>query len=120
MPGALLSAFPGPFGEETIMVGAICDLSYWNCRWKRVGDPSALARAKRLSANVRLMVALEAEALMANFGSEAFAVACKRAEEASSEMLAADWREVGLTIARKDQKADRPSPATDLGSSWPF
>jgi hypothetical protein len=41
-------------------------------------------------------------------------------EEASSEMLAADWREVALTIARKDRKADRPSPATDLGSSWPF
>ena len=69
---------------------------------------------------MRLMVALEAEALMANFGGEAYAVACQRAEEASSEMLAADWREVGLTIARKDQKADRPSPATDLGSSWPF
>jgi hypothetical protein len=66
------------------------------------------------------MVALEAEALMANFGSEAYAVACQRAEEASSEVLAADWREVALIIARKDQKADRPGPATDLGSSWPF
>jgi hypothetical protein len=66
------------------------------------------------------MVALEAEALMANFGGEAYAVACQRAEEASSEMLAADWREVALTIARKDQKAGRASPATDLGSSWPF
>jgi hypothetical protein len=69
---------------------------------------------------VRLMVALEAEALMANFGSEAYAVACQRAEEASSEMLAADWREVALIIAGKDQKADRRSPTTDLGSSWPF
>jgi hypothetical protein len=69
---------------------------------------------------VRLMVTLEAEALMANFGSEAYAVACQRAEEARSELLAADWRQIALTIARKDQKADRPSPATDLGSSWPF
>ena len=66
------------------------------------------------------MVVQEADALIAKFGSEAYAVACWRAEEASSEMLAADWREVALTIARKDQKADRPSPATDLGSSWPF
>jgi hypothetical protein len=66
------------------------------------------------------MVVQEADALIAKFGSEAYAVACWRAEEASSEMLAADWREVGLTIARKDQKADRPGPATDLGSSWPF
>jgi hypothetical protein len=73
-----------------------------------------------LSANLRLMIASEAEALMTNFGSEAHAVACKRAEEASSEILAADWREVALTIARKDQKAVRPSPKTDLGSSWPF
>ena len=69
---------------------------------------------------MRLMVALEAEALMANFGSEAYSVACQRGEEASSEIMAADWREVALTIARKDRKADRPSPATDLGSSWPF
>jgi len=66
------------------------------------------------------MVAFEAEALVAQFGSEAYAIACQRAEEASSEMLASDWREVALTIARKDQKADRPSPTTDSGSNWPF
>jgi hypothetical protein len=68
---------------------------------------------------LRLMVAFEAEALIANFGGEAYAVACQRAEEASSEMLAADWREVGETIARKDQRAVRPTPA--VGSDpWPF
>jgi hypothetical protein len=66
------------------------------------------------------MIAFEAEALMANFGSEAYAVACQRAEEASSELLATDWREVALTIARKKRKAVRPNPTTDLGSSWPF
>jgi hypothetical protein len=68
---------------------------------------------------MRLMVALEAEALIANFGGEAYAVACQRAEEASSEMLAVDWREVVRTIARNDQRAVRPTPA--VGSDpWPF
>jgi hypothetical protein len=66
---------------------------------------------------LRLMVAFEAEALIANFGGEAYAVACRRSEEASSEALAADWREVGETIARK--RAIRPSPAV-LSDSWPF
>ena len=69
---------------------------------------------------LRLMVAFEADALIGKFGSEAYAVACWRAEEASSETMAADWREVALTIARKDQKGVRPSPTTNLGSSWPF
>jgi hypothetical protein len=66
------------------------------------------------------MVAYEADALIGKFGSEAYAVACWRAEEASSEMMETDWREVALTIARKDQKGLRPSPTTNLGSSWPF
>jgi hypothetical protein len=65
---------------------------------------------------LRLMIAFEADALMANFGREAYAVACWRAEEASSEMMETDWREVALTIARKDQKRVRPSPATN----WVF
>ena len=68
---------------------------------------------------LRLMVAFEAEALVANFGAEAHAVACQRAEEASNEMLAADWREVALTIARKEQRALRPSLAFD-SDPWPF
>jgi hypothetical protein len=67
----------------------------------------------------RLMVAFEADAL-AKFGSEAYAVGCWRAEEARSEIMAADWREVALTIARKDQIGARPSLTTNLGSSWPF
>jgi dTDP-4-dehydrorhamnose 3,5-epimerase-like enzyme len=67
----------------------------------------------------RLVVAYEAEALIANFGSEAYAMACRRAEEASSETLAADWREVALTISRKDKNASRSGPA--IGSDpWPF
>ncbi len=68
---------------------------------------------------LRLTVAFEAEALIANFGGEAYSVACLRAEEASNEMLAADWREVVLAIARKDQRAVRPTHT--VGSDpWPF
>ena len=59
---------------------------------------------------LRLMVGFEADALIAKFGSEAYAVACSRAEEASSEMMATDWREVAVTIARKKQKARAPEP----------
>jgi hypothetical protein len=69
---------------------------------------------------LRLMVAFEADALIAKFGSEAYAVACWRAEEASSEMMETDWREVALTITRKGKKGAPPSPTTNLGSSWPF
>jgi hypothetical protein len=69
---------------------------------------------------LRLVVAFEADALIEKFGSEAYAIASWRAEEASSEIMAADWREVALTIARKDQERARPSLTTNLGSSWPF
>lgn len=68
---------------------------------------------------LRLMVAIEAEALIGNFGGEAYAVACRRSQEASSEMLAADWREVARTIARKEQKAGRPGVGI-VSDSWPF
>jgi hypothetical protein len=68
---------------------------------------------------LRLMIGYEADALIAKFGGEAYAVACWRAEEASSETMATDWREVAIVIARQKQ-AVRPNPATDLGSSWPF
>jgi len=50
---------------------------------------------------LRLRVSVEAEALTGGFGSEAYGVACQRAGEASSEMLARDWSDVALTIARK-------------------
>jgi hypothetical protein len=66
------------------------------------------------------MVGFEADALIAKFGSEAYAVACWRAEEASSETMATDWREVAVTIARQKQKTARPNPVIALGSSWPF
>jgi len=50
---------------------------------------------------LRLRVAFEAEALISHFGGEAYGIACQRAEEASSEMLARDWSEVALAIACK-------------------
>jgi hypothetical protein len=56
---------------------------------------------------LRLIVPFEADALIANFGNEAHAVACWRGEEASSEMMETDWREVALTIAWKDKKGVR-------------
>jgi len=60
----------------------------------------------------RLTVDSEAEALMSAFGHEAYAVACRRAEEASSKMLATDWRGVASAIARESAKR--------FTDSWPF
>jgi hypothetical protein len=54
--------------------------------------------------DLRLAIALEAEALISGFGGEACAEARRRAEEASSGLLAKDWTEVALTIARKTGK----------------
>jgi hypothetical protein len=61
---------------------------------------------------LRLSVGFEAEALMSAFGPEAYAVACRRAEEASSDVLAMDWRGVALLIARRSAKR--------FSGSWPF
>ena len=61
---------------------------------------------------LRLAVDFEAEALMSAFGHEAYAVACRRAEEASSDGLAMDWRGVASVIARRSAKR--------FSGSWPF
>jgi hypothetical protein len=61
---------------------------------------------------LRLSVDFEAEALMSAFGREAYPVACRRAEEASSETMATDWRGVASVIARKSAKR--------FTDSWPF
>jgi hypothetical protein len=53
---------------------------------------------------LRLAISSEADALISEFGGEAYAEACRRAEVASSDFLARDWNEVALVIARKTGK----------------
>ena len=48
---------------------------------------------------LRLAISSEAEALFSDFGGEAYAEACRRASEASSDSLARDWSVVAATIA---------------------
>jgi hypothetical protein len=50
---------------------------------------------------LRLAVSSAADALISDLGSEAYAVARRRAEEASNDLLARDWSEVALVITRK-------------------
>jgi hypothetical protein len=50
---------------------------------------------------MRLAISSEAEALVSDFGGEAYAEACRRASEASSGALARDWSVVAATIARR-------------------
>ena len=57
---------------------------------------------------LRLAVSSAADALVSDFGGEAYAVARRRAEEASSDLLARDWSDVALVVARK----------TGTRSSW--
>ena len=53
---------------------------------------------------LRLGIDLEAEALMSTSGGEAYWIACRRAEEASSEEMAKDWSGVANAIARREGK----------------
>jgi hypothetical protein len=53
---------------------------------------------------LRLAVSSEADALISDFGGEAYTEACRRAEVASSDFLARDWNEVALVITRKTGK----------------
>ena len=50
---------------------------------------------------VRLGIDLEADALLSMSGVQAYSIALKRAEEASSEEIAHDWSVVAATVARK-------------------
>jgi hypothetical protein len=54
---------------------------------------------------LRLGVAFEAESLIANVGSGAYAVACMRATEASSDDIARDWSDVASMIRRRGRRA---------------
>lgn len=53
---------------------------------------------------LRLAISFEAEALISNFGDEAYVEARRRAEESSSNFLARDWSEVALMVNRKTAK----------------
>ena len=48
---------------------------------------------------LRLAISSEAEALISDFGGDAYAEACRRAREASNDSLARDWSVVAATIA---------------------
>jgi hypothetical protein len=50
---------------------------------------------------LRLAISTEAEALISDFGGEAYAEACGRAKEASNDSLAPDWTIVAAMIARR-------------------
>jgi hypothetical protein len=53
---------------------------------------------------LRLGIALEAETLLSSSGAEAYWIARRRAEEASSEEMMEDWSGVADAIARKTGK----------------
>ena len=50
---------------------------------------------------VRLGIELEADALLSISGVQAYSIALKRAEEASSYEMVRDWSVVAATVARK-------------------
>jgi hypothetical protein len=50
---------------------------------------------------LRLGIELEADALLSISGAQAYSIALKRAEEASSDEMARDWSVVAETVARK-------------------
>jgi hypothetical protein len=53
---------------------------------------------------LRLAISSEAEALITDFSGDAYAEACRRAREASSDSLAKDWSLVAATIARRSAR----------------
>ena len=50
---------------------------------------------------VRLGIEVEADALLSTSGMQAYSIALKRAEEASSDEMARDWSVVAARIARR-------------------
>src|SRR5271157_1241301 len=50
---------------------------------------------------VRLGIELEADALLSISGVQAYSIALKRAEEASSDEMVRDWSVVAATVARR-------------------
>jgi hypothetical protein len=56
--------------------------------------------AGRTTAQVRLGIELQADALLSNSGAQAYSIALKRAK-ASSDQMARDWSVVAAIVARK-------------------
>jgi hypothetical protein len=56
---------------------------------------------------LRLQIDQEASALISVNGSNAYSIACRRAEEASSDEIAYDWSGVAALIGRMTRR--RPS-----------
>ena len=50
---------------------------------------------------VRFGIELEADALLSISGAQAYSIALRRAEEASSDEMARDWSVVAATAARR-------------------
>ena len=50
---------------------------------------------------VRLGIELEADAILSTSGVQAYSIALKRAEEASSDETVRDWSVVAATVARR-------------------
>jgi hypothetical protein len=70
---------------------------------------------RRRPQGLRLEIDLEAETLMSNSVVDAFSIANRRAQEASSEQMERDWSRVAATIARRTGKRTLTSIR-----SWPF
>ena len=60
---------------------------------------------------VRLGIEVEADALLSTSGMQAYSIALKRAEEASSDEMAWDWSVVAATIARRSGRRASPLDA---------
>ena len=68
---------------------------------------------------LRLGIDLEAEALMSNSGGNAYWIACRRAEEASSEEIAKDWSGVANAIRGANRENITPPEDEDRPSLRP-
>jgi hypothetical protein len=84
----------------TRYAGALCFIPEYKAWESRSFQMSYHQRPHEL----RLAISSEAEALISDFGGEAYAEACRRAEEASNDFLARDWSEVALVITRRTGK----------------
>jgi hypothetical protein len=52
---------------------------------------------------LRLGIELEADALLSISGAQAYSIARKRADEASSDEMARDWTVIAARVARKSE-----------------